>query len=176
MNHGRSGRESRLCFMGHVLMENRNGLAVGAAITRATGTAEREAALALLDRRRADQHITLGADKAYDVTAFVEDLRTRQVTPHIAVDGRVGELGVMRKTVSRGQWTVLRQPRLRRPRRLSRADAPQPAWGPPSKWRRTDIWRDEVADVTGGPIDYGHYVRQEALNLTLQWFVRHFGA
>jgi IS5 family transposase len=75
--------------VGHVLMENRNGLAVGAAITRATGTAEREAALALLDRRRADHHITLGADKAYDVTAFVEDLRTRQVTPHIAVDGRV---------------------------------------------------------------------------------------
>jgi IS5 family transposase len=89
------GRESRLCFMGHVLMENRNGLAVGAALTRATGTAEREAALALLDRRRADRHITLGADKAYDVTAFVEDLRTRQVRPHIAVDGRVSKLGVV---------------------------------------------------------------------------------
>src|SRR5258707_11441647 len=68
------GRESRLCFMGHVLMENRNGLAVGAALTRATGTAEREAALALLDRRRTDRRITLGADKAYDVTAFVEEL------------------------------------------------------------------------------------------------------
>ena len=46
------GRESRLCFMGHVLMENRNGLAVDAALTHATGTAEREAALAMLDRRR----------------------------------------------------------------------------------------------------------------------------
>jgi hypothetical protein len=46
------GRESRLCFMGHVLMENRNGLAVDAALTRATGTAERDAALAILDRRR----------------------------------------------------------------------------------------------------------------------------
>src|SRR3954469_22543306 len=99
------GRESRLCFMGHVLMENRNGLAVGATLTRATGTAEREAALALLDRRRADQHITLGADKAYDVTAFVEDLRTRQVTPHIAVDGRVSKLGVVRKTAIDGRTT-----------------------------------------------------------------------
>ena len=99
------GRESRLCFMGHVLMENRNGLAVGAALTRATGTAEREAALALLDRRRTDQHITLGADKAYDVTAFVEDLRTRQVTPHIAVDGRVSKLGVVRKTAIDGRTT-----------------------------------------------------------------------
>jgi transposase len=92
------GRESRLCFMGHVLMENRNGLAVDAALTRATGTAEREAALVLLDRRRADRRITLGADKAYDVTAFVEDLRTRQVTPHIAVDGRVSKHGVVRRT------------------------------------------------------------------------------
>jgi transposase len=99
------GRESRLCFMGHVLMENRNGLAVGAALTRATGTAEREAALALLDCRRADRRITLGADKAYDVTAFAEQLRTRQVTPHIAVDGRVSKLGVVRKTAVDGRTT-----------------------------------------------------------------------
>ena len=99
------GRESRLCFMGHVLMENRNGLAVGAALTRATGTAEREAALALLDRRRAGRRITLGADKAYDVTAFVEQLRSRQVTPHIAVDGRVSKLGVVRKTAVDGRTT-----------------------------------------------------------------------
>src|SRR3954466_3449240 len=81
------GRESRLCFMGHVLMENRHALAVEAALTHATGTAEREAALAMLDRRRPRRRITLGADKAYDVTAFVEDLRQRQVTPHVAIDG-----------------------------------------------------------------------------------------
>jgi len=99
------GRESRLCFMGHVLMENRNGLAVGATLTRATGTAEREAALALLDRHPADRRITLGADKAYDVTAFVEDLRTLQVTPHIAIDGRVSKLGVVRKTAVDGRTT-----------------------------------------------------------------------
>jgi transposase len=99
------GRESRLCFMGHVLMENRNGLAVDAVLTRATGTAEREAALALLDRRPADRRITLGADKAYDVTPFVEDLRIRQVTPHIAVDGRVSKFGVVRKTAVDGRTT-----------------------------------------------------------------------
>jgi transposase len=92
------GRESRLCFMGHVLMENRNGLAVDAVLTRATGTAEREATLALLDRRRTDRRITLGADKAYDVTAFVDQLRSRQVTPHIAIDGRVSKHGVVRRT------------------------------------------------------------------------------
>jgi len=100
-----AGRESRLCFMGHVLMENRNGLAVGAALTRATGTAEREAALALLDRRQSDRRITLGADKAYDVTAFVENLRIRQVTPHIAVDGRVSKRGVVRTTAVDGRTT-----------------------------------------------------------------------
>lgn len=93
------GRESRLCFMGHVLMENRNGLAIDAALTEATGTAEREAALAMLDRRRTrGRRITLGADKAYDVTSFVGDLRRRNVTPHIAVNGAVSKLGKARKT------------------------------------------------------------------------------
>jgi len=92
------GRESRLCFMGHVLMENRNGLAVDAVLTRATGTAEREAALAMLGRRKSKRRITLGADKAYDVTAFVEDLRGRNVTPHIAINGAVSKLGTVRKT------------------------------------------------------------------------------
>ena len=92
------GHESRLCFMGHVLMENRNGLAVDAALTHATGTAEREAALGMLDRRQADRRITLGADKAYDVTAFVEDLRGRQVTPHIAINGVVSKHGIVRRT------------------------------------------------------------------------------
>jgi transposase len=100
-----AGRESRLCFMGHVLMENRSGLAVGAALTRATGTAEREAALTLLERRQTGGRITLGADKAYDVTAFVEELRARQVTPHIAIDGRVSKLGVVRKTAVDGCTT-----------------------------------------------------------------------
>jgi transposase len=99
------GQESRLCFMGHVLMENRNGLAVDAALTHATGRAEREAALTILDRRKPGRRITLGADKAYDVTAFVEDLRSRQVTPHIAINGRVSKHGVVRKTGVDGRTT-----------------------------------------------------------------------
>jgi hypothetical protein len=84
--------------MGHVLMENRNGLVVDAALTHAKGTAEREAALAMLDRRTSRHRITLGGDKAYDVTSFVADLRKRRVTPHIAIDGRVSKHGVVRKT------------------------------------------------------------------------------
>jgi transposase len=97
------GRESRLCFMGHVLMENRNGLAVDAALTQATGTAEREAALTMIDRRKRKGRVTLGADKAYDVTAFVEDLRGREVTPHIAINGAVSKHGVVRKTAVDGR-------------------------------------------------------------------------
>ena len=91
------GQSSRLCFMGHLLMENRNGLIVDAALTRASGTAEREAALAMLERRPR-RRITLGADKAYDVSGFVADLRARKVTPHIAIDGHVTKTGKRRKT------------------------------------------------------------------------------
>ncbi len=76
-----NGQSSRMAFMGHVLMENRNGLLVGACLTRATGTAEREAALALLDAHRPGRRrITLGADKAYDVAAYVEALRARRIS------------------------------------------------------------------------------------------------
>jgi len=83
------GQAAKLCFMGHTLMENRNGLAVGGLITMASGYAEREAALTLLDQRRGAGRITLGADKAYDVRQFIGDLRARGVTPHIAIDGHV---------------------------------------------------------------------------------------
>lgn len=92
------GQESRLCYMGHVLMENRNGLAILGEVTRASGTAERDAALDLIDRRRPERRITVGADKGYDVVDFVRALRARQVTPHIAIDGHVTKSGKTRKT------------------------------------------------------------------------------
>jgi transposase len=92
------GQESKLCYMGHALMENRNGLAVLGEVTRAVGTAERDAALDLLDRRRAERRITLGADKAYDVVDFVSALRARDVTPHIAIDGHITKTGKVRRT------------------------------------------------------------------------------
>lgn len=84
--------------MGHALMENRNGLAVLGGVSQATGTAEREIALAMIDRRGCAKRITLGADKAYDVTQFVHDLRDRSVTPHIAIDGHLSKTGKRRKT------------------------------------------------------------------------------
>jgi transposase len=77
------GAESKLCYMGHTLMENRNGLLVNATVTRTSGTAEREAALHMLARSMTSG-CTLGADKGYDVRDFVEQLRERRITPHIA--------------------------------------------------------------------------------------------
>jgi transposase len=92
------GKEAKLCVMGHVLMENRHGLVVDVLVTHATGTAEREAALEMLDRRPTPRRPgTLGADKAYDTQDFVADCRSRHITPHVtqntsgrrsAIDGR----------------------------------------------------------------------------------------
>ena len=92
------GQPARLCYIGHALMENRHGLVVGGGASLATGTAEREMALDLLDRRQANRRITLGADKAYDVAQFVHDLRHRTVTPHIAIDGHITKTGKRRRT------------------------------------------------------------------------------
>jgi transposase len=93
-----SGQESRLCYMGHAVMENRNGLAICGQVTHATGTAEREAALGWVDGHRLRRRITLGADKAYDVIGFVRALKTRNVTPHIAINANVRWNGIPRKT------------------------------------------------------------------------------
>lgn len=102
-----AGREAKLSFAGHLLMENRHGLAVDVLVTPATGTAEREAGVAMvkkLRRRHGKRRLTLGADKGFDTADFVADLRELNVTPHVAqnltaqrgsrIDGRtVGQAG-----------------------------------------------------------------------------------
>jgi transposase len=91
------GKEAKLCYAGHVLMENRNGLAIDGEITKATGTAEREAALEILGDINGEKRVTVGTDKAYDTHDFVENTRAMNVTPHVtqntngrssAIDGR----------------------------------------------------------------------------------------
>ncbi|MEM6369455.1 MAG: transposase [Myxococcota bacterium] len=89
------GKEAKLCFIGHVLSENRNGLIVDMDLTGASGTAEREAALGMIDGAiPGRRHRTLAADAGYHTRAFVEDLRDRGITPHVAmrkyaaIDGR----------------------------------------------------------------------------------------
>jgi transposase len=79
------GKEAKLCFMGHALMENRNGLVVEACLTQADGHAERIAALHMIEPYADRPHkITLGADKGYDAEDFVNELRSMTVTPHVA--------------------------------------------------------------------------------------------
>jgi len=78
------GKEAKLNYMGQVLMENRNGLAVQTELTQATGTAEREAAVAMVAAQAPDGGVTLGGDKNYDTQGCVADLRAVGVTPHVA--------------------------------------------------------------------------------------------
>jgi transposase len=78
------GKESKLCYQGHVLIENRNGLVVNSRLTQASGYAEREAALEMLDEVPGDHRITLGGDRGFDTQDFVEGCRERNVTPHVA--------------------------------------------------------------------------------------------
>lgn len=80
------GKEARLSFMAHALMENRHGLLVDFVVTAASGTAERDTAPVMLDqaRERGFRPQTVGADKSYDTADFVQDLRDRKVTPHVA--------------------------------------------------------------------------------------------
>lgn len=87
------GKPARLCYLGHVLMENRNGLAVAAHLTQATGTAEREAALAMITAARLKTGSTLAADKGYAAWTFKRALQDRGLVPHIALRSQTGWSG-----------------------------------------------------------------------------------
>jgi transposase len=102
-----SGQAAKLCFMGHALMENRSGLIVQAHLGRATGTAEREAAIRMIDRQSpgSSRRITLAADRGYDAAGFVRDLRQMAVTPHIARNDAVTKTGRRRRSSVDGRAT-----------------------------------------------------------------------
>ena len=91
------GDKSRLCYLGHAVTENRNGLIVQADLSKATGRAEREVALELIAKEgnKQGRRLTLAADRGYDTREFVKELRALGVTPHVArkrkhsaIDGR----------------------------------------------------------------------------------------
>lgn len=88
------GQQARLCYIGHALTDNRHGLVIDASVTRASGTAEVDAALVMLDKRPGKRRLTVGADKGYDQQRFVDGARQAKVTPHVAqkqhsrIDGR----------------------------------------------------------------------------------------
>jgi transposase len=79
-----TGQTAKLCYLGHVLMENRHGLVVSPALTQATGTAEAEAAMAMLASLSKLQGVTVGADKYYDQGAFIRFLQQGGAEPHVA--------------------------------------------------------------------------------------------
>jgi transposase len=100
------GKEARLCYAGHVLMENRNGLAVNGQITKATGTAEREAALDMLGDIAGDKRVTIGTDKAYDTHDFVEQTRAMNVTPHVTQNTNGRSSAIDDRTTRHEGYTV----------------------------------------------------------------------
>jgi len=112
MRHG-LGKEAKLCWMGHVLTENRNGLVVATSLTQASGTAEREAAEQMLRETRKRRRITLGADKGYDVKAFIETLRTLKVTPHIARRESRGSSAIDGRTTRHAGYHISQRTRKR---------------------------------------------------------------
>lgn len=75
---------AKLCYVGSALMENRNGLIVDTELAPATGTAERDAGIAMVERLPGSKRISLGADKLYDTKEFVAALRAMEVTLHVA--------------------------------------------------------------------------------------------
>jgi transposase len=89
-----NGKEAKLSYAGHLMTENRHGLIVDAELTKATGTAERDAALTMISRLPGVDRKTVGADKGYDAKGFIEGARSHEVTPHVAkkqhtaIDGR----------------------------------------------------------------------------------------
>ncbi len=102
-----AGREAKLAYMGHALMENRNGLAVGGIVTKATGTAEREASEAMLKAKAksASGRITVGEDKAYDTADHVANLRDIGVTPHVTQNNGETKTGRRRRSAIDGRTT-----------------------------------------------------------------------
>jgi len=108
------GKETKLCYAGHVLMENRNGLVVDIELTQATGRAEREAALVMLDRlERKKRRLTLGGDRGYDTREFVAELRRRKVTPHVAQNQSGRRSAIDGRTTSWGGYKVSQRLRKR---------------------------------------------------------------
>lgn len=108
-----SGKEANLSYCGNVLMENRNGLAIDATVNLATGTAEREAAVAMAAQIPGTGHVTLGADKNDDTAALVADLRGLQVTLHVAQNDRLRRSAIDHRTTRHPGYRISQQKRKR---------------------------------------------------------------
>ena len=108
------GKEAKLSYVGHTVMENRNGLIVKAAASHATGRAEREVAAGLLAELPGKKKRTVGADKNYDTAAFVAACRTMNITPHVARnDNRAGGSAIDDRTSRHAGYKISQRSRKR---------------------------------------------------------------
>ena len=112
MRKGR-GKEAKLCYAGHVVMENRNGLVVAAQVTPATGNAERHAAKDMVAAMPGRHAITLSADKAYDTQDFVASMRAMRVTPHVAQNTAGRRSRIDRRTTRHPGYAISQRVRKR---------------------------------------------------------------
>ena len=107
------GKEAKLSYTGHVLMENRNGLAVNVAVLPATGTAERDAALEMVVDIPNLGRVTLGGDKNYDTADMVEALRELNITPHVAQNDTNRRSAIDARTTRHPGYAISQQKRKR---------------------------------------------------------------
>ena len=105
------GSEAKLCYLGHLLMENRNGLAMSALVTQANGTAERIAAQVLIQEVRTPRRITVGGDKNYDTQDFVETCRRLDATPHVAQNTKRRSSAIDERTTRHPGYSVSQRKR-----------------------------------------------------------------
>jgi transposase len=112
--HKGKGKEAKLSYVGNALTENRHGLVVEAELGTATGTIEREAAMTMVVRHSpGSRRLTVGADKAYDVHEFVDDLRDLNVTPHIAQNTTNRSSAIDTRTTRHPGYAISQQKRKR---------------------------------------------------------------
>jgi transposase len=108
------GKEAKLSFNGNVLIENRHGIIVDTETFEANGTAERDAALVMLERVDGTERVTLGADKGYDTADFVAECRNMNVTPHVAQnDKRPGGSAIDGRTSRHAGYAISQRARKR---------------------------------------------------------------
>src|SRR5437667_10125119 len=108
------GKESKLSYNGNLLVENRNGLIVDAEVFQANGTAERDAALIMLEKLRGTQPVTVGGDKGFDTRDFVKECRNLRVTPHVAQNlGRRGGSAIDSRTTRHSGYIISQKKRKR---------------------------------------------------------------
>ncbi len=108
------GKEAKLSYCGNLLIENGNGLIVNAELLQANGTAERDAALLMIEQIPAEQRVTVGADKGYDTKEFVAECRRMNATPHVAQNTkRAGGSAIDARTTRHAGYQISQQKRKR---------------------------------------------------------------